>query len=290
MSEGVDYAFSRPSVAALVQAGKQFACRYGGVGTSDKWLSAPEAQALSKAGIAIVANVEGVANGLQRGYSTGWQWAARAHEYFTSLGMPPGRPIYLSADWDVSVGDLPAVRAALLGARDVLGPTRVGLYGGRRVIEYAQDTGLASWLWQTYAWSGRPTHWVPGTHIQQYHNGVVIGNADCDLDRSMTVDFGQWTLGGSVQQLSEWHDGNITDSRCTQGGPDQAGQQRDTLLASAAGGSAIAAAGIAQLLARPAVEFTPAQLSYLAEALRPVVADVVADVLSRLTVTFKPNP
>lgn len=190
--EGVDYSTARPSPRGLYEAGKRFVVRYGGPGTADKHLTLGEVRALTGAGLSIVANAEGTAKGLKGGYTSGHDWAHRAADHFRACGMPDDRPIYLSADWDVQSGDLIALDAAFDGAAQALGRNRVGIYGGRRAIAWAQSSGAARWFWQTYAWSGTPTVWVPGVHIQQYRNGVTVAGGDCDLNRSMTVDFGQW--------------------------------------------------------------------------------------------------
>lgn len=198
MTEGVDYSDSRPSPAGLYAAGKRFACRYGGMGTADKWLTATERDALHSAGLAIVANVEGTSRGLIGGARAGAQWATTADNHFRALGMPYNRPIYLSVDWDVQAVEWPTVLQAFQAAALVLGESRVGIYGGRRAIEWAQRDGAAAWFWQTYAWSGSPTTWVPGVHIQQYRNNVTVAGGACDLNRAMTVDYGQWTNGGKA--------------------------------------------------------------------------------------------
>jgi hypothetical protein len=192
--EGVDYAFGTPpSPAALVAAGKRFVVRYGGPGTEGKWIHADEAQALAAAGLWIVANAEGSATGLGNGWSTGVSWAKSADKWFHDIGMPTDRPIYLSADFDVTAEDWPAVADALRGAASVIGSARVGVYGGYNVMRWAARDGVAKWFWQTYAWSaGR---WAPGNHIEQYLNGVPIDGADCDLNRARQVDYGQWMPG-----------------------------------------------------------------------------------------------
>jgi hypothetical protein len=195
--EGVDYAWSRPGAAALAAAGKLFACRYGGPGSAGKQLDPAEARALSAAGVAIVANAEGAANGLLGGWSTGVTWARQAAAHFAACGMPWHRPVYLSVDFDVSSSQWPAVASALRGAASVLGAGRVGVYGGRRAIEWARRDGVAQWFWQTYAWSGGV--WVPGNHIEQYRNGVPLGGATVDLDRALPSDFGQWRVGGDME-------------------------------------------------------------------------------------------
>lgn len=195
--EGVDYAWSRPSASALKAAGKVFACRYGGPGSAGKQLDAAEAAALNAEGIAIVANAEGAADGMLGGWNVGVAWARDAEAHFRACGMPAGRPIYFSADFDVEMGSQwVAVANALRGAASVIGLDRVGIYGGRWPIQWARSNGVAKWFWQTYAWSSGV--WVPGNHIEQYRNGVTIGGtSQIDLDRALVPDFGQWVVGGT---------------------------------------------------------------------------------------------
>lgn len=203
---GVDYAWSpHPSPATLQAQGKTFVCRYIGTNIDDsKMLTAGELASLRAHGVDVVANVEGTPGGF-RGYTAGQRWANNGIDWIRNKGlsMPADRPIYFSADWDVSSADWPSLKAALDGAASVIGRERVGLYGGRYAIQQAKNTGAARWFWQTYAWSGNPTQWVSGTHIQQYHNGVRIDGADCDLNRAMQDDYGQW---GYDDMAISWDD------------------------------------------------------------------------------------
>jgi hypothetical protein len=195
--EGVDYAFPpRPNTAQLAAAGIRFACRYGGPGSSDKQLTLAEAQALNAAGIAIVANAEGSANGLINGFAAGMSWARLAEEHFRACGMPAGRPIYFSVDFDTTSGDWDELDAAMDGAASVIGRERVGVYGEYSIIEHLAANQRARWYWQTYAWSGG--RWSAHNHIEQYRNGVALAGADVDLNRAKTVDFGQWTIGDDM--------------------------------------------------------------------------------------------
>lgn len=193
--EGVDYSFQRPVIASLAAAGKQFACRYVGPGSSGKHLTTREAESLTRHGIAIVANAEGEARGLLGGAPVGAAWARDALAMARVCGMPAGRPIYLSIDFDMSEAQWPAVRDALAGAASVLGVDRVGVYGGLRTIALAHRDGAARWLWQTYAWSGG--RWFPPAHIRQYRNGVPIGGGVVDLNLALVSDFGQWGVGAT---------------------------------------------------------------------------------------------
>lgn len=191
--QGVDYT-GGANIAALVSAGKKFACRYGGPGGDWKHITPAEAQALSAAGVAVVANAEKDAGGLVRGWAEGYEWASLAEAHFARCGMPAGRPIYFSVDFDVTSTQWAAVAAALRGAAEKLGGVhRVGVYGGRRAMAWARRDGVAQWFWQTLAWSGGL--WEPGNHIEQYHNDVALAGIRLDLDRALVTDFGQWTTG-----------------------------------------------------------------------------------------------
>jgi hypothetical protein len=150
-----------------------------------------------------VANAEGAAGGL-KGTTAGKNWAWSAKQHFEALGMPAGRPIYFSVDWDAGSGDWAAIDAALRGAATVIGASRVGVYGSYDTIRHCQDAKTASWFWQTYAWSGGK--WATGVHLQQYKNGVKIGLGDCDLNRSMVADYGQWGYASELEDDMGWDD------------------------------------------------------------------------------------
>lgn len=188
--EGVDYAWDRPSAAGLAAAGKRFAVRYGGPGSVGKQLDAAERDQLLAAGLSIVANAEGTANGLLGGRTAGVAWARSANDHFRQLGMPADRPIYLSVDFDAGQDDWPAIDAALRGAADVLGAARVGVYGGYDTIAHCAAAGTARWLWQTYAWSGG--RWHDRAQLRQYRNHVSLAGGTVDLCQAMVDDYGQW--------------------------------------------------------------------------------------------------
>lgn len=188
---GVDYAWQRPAVTALVAAGKTFACRYGGPGGTGKQLDAIEVAALTSHGISIVSNAEGVANAFVDA-AAGVAWATQARDHFRALGMPVDRPIYFSCDFNAANGDLMRIDTALRAAAGVIGASNVGVYGDAQVIGHCATTRSAKWFWQTLAWSDG--QWSPLNHIEQYRNAVTLpgSTAVIDLDRAMKQDFGQW--------------------------------------------------------------------------------------------------
>jgi hypothetical protein len=197
--EGVDYAFPPiPSPGALKAAGKRFACRYLGPGSDSKHLTSAELSALRNAGIDVVANAEGAANGF-RGQTAGKSWATSALADARALGMPNGRPIYFSVDWPAGPDDWPDIDAALKGAASVIGAAQVGVYGSYDVIQHCKTAGTARWFWQTYAWSQGRQH--PAAHLYQYRNTQRIDGCDCDFTRALQLDFGQW--GGVMATLDD---------------------------------------------------------------------------------------
>jgi hypothetical protein len=190
--EGLDYAFSKPSVTALADLGVTFVCRYLSRSPS-KNLVAAEARALSNAGIWIVVVWETTAKRALDGHAAGAADAQYALAQAQACGMPAGRPIYFAVDWDASSGQQAAINAYLDGAASVLGRDRVGVYSGYGPVSRTLTSGHAKWAWQTYAWSGGK--WAAGAQLQQYSNGHTVDGADCDYDRATTSDYGQWRVG-----------------------------------------------------------------------------------------------
>jgi len=206
MINGVDYSTSRPEPHSLYMAGFRYASRYVGLGGRSKRLSPIEAQALTRAGLAIIANCEGAAEGwMLGGYAIGRAAAAASLLDAGLCGMPDGRPVYYSCDFDVTEAQWPDVRACLRGASSVHGLDRTGIYGGTNALRWARRDGVATWFWQALGW--RHGDWEPYAHVRQWRNGVTIAGGDVDLDEATVTDFGQWystlTPGGPMLDLAD---------------------------------------------------------------------------------------
>lgn len=199
-SKGVDYAFSRPSIPLLAQAGVKFAFRYLSFEnslTKPKILTNSEALALSQAGIAVVSNYEWYESRCTEGFAAGAADAKTAVSQARAAGAPDGKPIYFSVDTDTSPD---SVRTYFQGIASVIPLSQIGVYGSYRVVKGLKEAGLVTWLWQTYAWSGGM--WYSGNHVEQYQNGVTLANGTLDLNRNKVTDFGQWfhiSVGGNTQ-------------------------------------------------------------------------------------------
>lgn len=166
------------------------ACRYIGFTSwslpQDKIITYKEAYDLSKAGISIVSNWEWGGDPSQEDGKWSAQMAEALHK---SIGGPPNAPIYFSYD---KAGDGSDAAQYFKDVASVIGLDRVGVYGPYAAVKWLYENGLVKWLWQTYAWSGG--QWYPGVHLQQYNNGVQMGNMTVDYDAPQVSNFGQWTL------------------------------------------------------------------------------------------------
>jgi hypothetical protein len=188
---GIDYAWTKPDPAAIAAAGYTFACRYLSRDAT-KNLTPAEAQSLAAHGIWVVSNWEYGAQDMLRGYAGGVADAQLALEQAAAAGMPSGRPIYFSADWDVTPAQEAAVLAYLAGADSVLGWSQAGEYGGYYPLKTALDAGATQWAWQTLAWSGG--QWDGRATIRQT-GSATIGGVQVDVNQAMAADYGQWMPG-----------------------------------------------------------------------------------------------
>lgn len=279
-NEGVDYSTARPSPSGLRAAGKRFVVRYGGPGGDGKHLHAAELAGLLAPGLSVVANAEGSKGGY-RGEAAGRSWATSAEAHFRGLGMPADRPIYFSVDFNAGSGDWADIDAALRGSAAVIGADRVGVYGGYNTIAHCVSAKTAAWFWQTYAWSdGR---WHPRNHLEQYRNGVTVAGGDCDLNRALTTDFGQWGQGDIMPTVAEIRDAILNDKvianpdgsknpvslagiiRPTYNEAHNAGNQVDKIVAMLGNPAALAKAIVA--------EFAGQSPTTIAAALKAVLGD-----------------
>lgn len=100
--KGVDYAWGRPGLAALLAAGAHFACRYLSYNTTGKNLTRAEADRLRAAGIDPVSNWEAAGSWpeFSGGAATGARHAREAARQHTACGGPGTRPVYFSTDFN----------------------------------------------------------------------------------------------------------------------------------------------------------------------------------------------
>jgi hypothetical protein len=201
---GLDYSAGYPVPAAIMAAGYRFVARYldNGLGGGRANLTAAEAAGLHAAGVAVALvwerKIIGQPDRVTLGRPAGVADAQAADAQAKACGLDR-LPIYFAIDFDI--GDYaPAAtspRAKLGPAADyfdgvasVLAHNRIGVYGGYYAVSRVLDAGLASWAWQTVAWSGGQID--PRIHLYQRAATVNIGGVDCDVDEARQDLFGQY--------------------------------------------------------------------------------------------------
>jgi hypothetical protein len=190
---GLDFAWSRPGVDAILAGGFTFVLRYLSYDASGKNLTRKEADTYLAHNVDVVSNWEYAIDAALNGYGQGVRDATEGQRQHLACGGDPDAPIYFSVDFDATAGQQGAIDAYLGGCASVIGASRVGVYGGYWVVKRCLDNGSAVWGWQTRAWSGEPTLWDPRAAIRQVQNGVTVGGgADCDINTTDVANFGQW--------------------------------------------------------------------------------------------------
>ena len=147
---GIDCArqLTLSQIQALAQAGCGFVCRYV-TGIPGSTLTRAEAVAISNAGLGIVSVFE--TRGDHASYFTAAQGRidARLAAAEAFMAGQRGGHIFTAVDYDVQVGELPAVGQYLAAFAAGLVPAyAAGVYGSRLL------DSLGYPLWQAMAWSG----------------------------------------------------------------------------------------------------------------------------------------
>lgn len=199
MIEGVDYSSTAGAdwatlAQSLAANGKHFAWRYAvnDKAPSGRGITAAEYQALTAAGIEVGVYWESSEGWMTDGYAAGVVAAVNAQNNITAAGMPTATPVYFACDFDAAPEDQPAIDDCLRGAASVLGPERVGIYGGYWVVKRCHENGTAAWFCQTSAWSGGMLY--PAVHLYQYAYNQYFAGTNCDLVRAYQDDYGQASL------------------------------------------------------------------------------------------------
>lgn len=207
---GLDYAGGRPGGAAISKAGYRFVVRYltkGGPGLPGKLLTPDEFQDLMDHNIGVVLNWETTADRMLVGRAAGTADAKTALATARFLGVPDNRPIYFSADWDASPTQQYLIDAYLEACAEIIGFSRVGVYGSYYVCQRCLDNRTARWAWQTGAWSGGNRELR--AHLYQRIGTVTVGGVPCDVNEALTQDFGQHptptlTTAGPLEDTVPW--------------------------------------------------------------------------------------
>lgn len=202
MIRGADYAWSKPSPAALAAAGCRFVARY--LTGAGKALTPPEVAGIRAAGLDLVLIFE-ESGSMAGGYDQGYHEAIKGRQAATTLNLPIRR-IYFSLEAG-NAGD--PFLAYLNGARMGLGdttppalavgsyPEHVGIYSVGSVVRAAMDAGYAGW---EACWGCPDSGFDPRSALRQVAGDQSFDHASVDWDVATVVDYGQcfYTGGDGV--------------------------------------------------------------------------------------------
>lgn len=172
---------------ALKEAGYTFFGRYY---SHSPWknLTRPEAEAISKAGLYVVAVFEAAGDHIGAfSASQGYQDANTAIAQAKECGQPLSSCIYLAVDLDANTDELVnAIEPYFQAAHAVIKGAgyEVGVYGSGMVCNFVISSGYASksWLANAKSWSGYD-NWHGHADIVQGLPTTVAG-ISCDTDTS----------------------------------------------------------------------------------------------------------
>src|SRR6185437_11280319 len=118
------------------------------------------------------------------GRSQGVSDAQCAVSRLRAIGAPANTPVYFAVD-EASAGIIGSVDSYFRGVDSVIGVKRDGAYGDDGCLRYLYKHHIASWFWQTPAWSGGAD--FAHRNLFQYN---FLGNID--QDKAYSSYFGQF--------------------------------------------------------------------------------------------------
>lgn len=208
MAQALDYSAGFPGASNIKAVkddkGKQRffgAVRYIGRSGNRKNATAEELRDFLNNDIGMALVFEASATNWRAGFAGGQKDGRAGRDHANAIGFSAARPIYMAIDQDVvSSGEFGMMIDYLRGAGTSLGGAALtGVYGEADVIDRARNAGVATWYWQTAAWSGgRRTP----AHLYQQIGTVIVGGIACDVNDILTADWGQQGGGmGAVEDL-----------------------------------------------------------------------------------------
>lgn len=195
MGKGIDCAtpLTAETAAAFKEDGYTFVGRYAVPEGSWKALTAEEVQVISDAGLYIVSVFETTADRALGGAEAGSHDGQVAVQTVAGLGQAKGSTIYFAVDFDAQGWQFGDVEAYLLAAKEIVVQAgyEMGVYGSYSVVETMAGRGVASYFWQTLAWSHRQVS--SKAQLYQYEIDTIEDGIGVDHNTS-NGSAGGWKL------------------------------------------------------------------------------------------------
>ncbi len=222
--KGLDYSWEHPGGAAIKAAGYEFVMRYVAYpGTGGKGLEAAEIADLQANGLGIGVVYESTAGRMREGFDAGREDAQASLDWIAKVGFPTTLPISAACDFDAQPSDYDAIDDYLRGFASLLGKARVGIYGSYRVVQHCIAVGVATYAWQTYAWSGGAV--FPGNHCYQYSNGETVNGCGVDFNEAAEPTHWLWWPEGTEEEMTAQEKTDLANLTAIMGGSAKLAEQ-----------------------------------------------------------------
>lgn len=193
MSVALDYSAGFPGAANIKAKGYAGAFRYFGFPDRRKCATAVELADFTAHGLGMAGVFEDAAGNWRGGAAQGRRDGGIARAFADRIGFPGDRPIFAAIDQDVvTAAEFSLVLDYVGQFSHVIGGSQLGgVYGEADVIDRCRNAQVATYFWQTAAWSrGRKT----ACDAFQYVGSVSVGGVTCDTNQLNALDWGQHNL------------------------------------------------------------------------------------------------
>lgn len=189
MKLGIDYTNSSLKGSVIKEHGYSFVGRYLSY-SPWKTITKREYDDLKENDLGVILVWETTEQRTMSGYTGGVEDAKAAADLADQIGFPNDKPIYFAVDYEFNPEQLKTVSRYFEGVGSVISTKLVGVYGGLQTVKTILDDYLATYAWQTLAWSHG--EWDPRAQVQQFNTGTnMVNGMACDLNRAIVDDYGQ---------------------------------------------------------------------------------------------------
>lgn len=186
--KGIDFGYGKIPAKMIKDAGYKFVCRYLSY-SPGKNINKSEYQELKDTHLNVVLVWETLARRCLGGFQAGVLDAQEAKKQADLIGN--WKVIYFACDDDFTEAQLKQIVDYFKGIASILDKDQIGVYGGYDEVKCILDASLASYAWQTYAWSHGK--WDDRAQLHQTNiYGPKLAGVDCDIDEAVADDFGQF--------------------------------------------------------------------------------------------------
>lgn len=187
--KGIDFGYGKLKGSVIRNAGYTFVMRYLSH-SPQKNLNKEELKDFRQNDLKVGVVWETTTNRPLSGFTGGKQDAQEAVNQIIELTGSP-QVIYFAVDADYNQTQLQTIGEYFEGVASILPLHQIGVYGGYKTVEYMLDNDLASYAWQTYAWSHGK--WDTRAQLRQTDiYGPKLAGVECDTNESTGDDFGQF--------------------------------------------------------------------------------------------------